>query len=468
MVPVNILAHKLPINMETFSTEVLPDGQLDVLSRTEIARLMDASTGGLYQQFRNCSLAVLNCGNESDDVKALHEQYAGFAIQLLQEERGIKLQLTDAPASAFVDGQMITGIKQHLYAIVRDIIYTHNEILNNSNFDLSSSTGTTDSVFHILRNANVLKVTDEPRLVVCWGGHTINREEYDYCKETGYELGLRGLDICTGCGPGAMKAPMKGAAVGHAKQHFQACNYIGYSEPGIIAAEAPNPIVNHLVVLPDMEKRLEAFVRTGHSIVVFPGGVGTAEEILYTLSILMHPDNRDIPLPLIFTGPSSAADYFNEIDEFIRITLGDAATGHYKIVIDDPSQVARMALEGIQQVSEFRDQRDDAYYFNWGLHIHRDLQQPFAPTHDNVRALDLHREQQQYLLAANLRRVFSAIVAGNVKDEGIRAIEEFGPFEIDGELAIMQAMDRLLAAFCDQKRMRQDADAYQPCYRIVG
>ena len=29
--------------------------------------------------------------------------------------------------------------------------------------------------------------------------------------------------------------------------------------------------------MPDMEKRLEAFVRIGHGIVVFPGGVGTAE-----------------------------------------------------------------------------------------------------------------------------------------------------------------------------------------------
>ena len=35
--------------------------------------------------------------------------------------------------------------------------------------------------------------------------------------------------------------------------------------------------------MPDIEKRLEAFVRTAHGIVIFPGGVGTAEEILYIL-----------------------------------------------------------------------------------------------------------------------------------------------------------------------------------------
>ena len=48
-------------------------------------------------------------------------------------------------------------------------------------------------------------------------------------------------------------------------------------KPGIIAAESPNPIVNDLVIMPDIEKRLEAFVRLAHGIVVFPGGVGTAE-----------------------------------------------------------------------------------------------------------------------------------------------------------------------------------------------
>ncbi len=49
-------------------------------------------------------------------------------------------------------------------------------------------------------------------------------------------------------------------------------------------------------------------------------------------------------------------------------------------------------------------------------------------------------------LASNLRRAFSGIVAGNVKEEGMRAIEQHGPFVIDGEPEIMRALDRLL---CD-------------------
>ena len=82
-------------------------------------------------------------------------------------------------------------------------------------------------------------------------------------KRSATNSGLRGLNVGTGCGAGAMKGPMKGATIGHAKQRIRTGRYVGITEPGIIAAESPNPIVNSLVIMPDMEKRLEAFVRLG-------------------------------------------------------------------------------------------------------------------------------------------------------------------------------------------------------------
>ncbi|MCX7221217.1 MAG: nucleotide 5'-monophosphate nucleosidase PpnN, partial [Burkholderiales bacterium] len=302
---------------QVIDTQIAPDGRLEVLSKAEIAKLLDTSHGGLYQLFRSCSLAVLNCGSGLDDGKELLERYKSFDISIVQRERGIKLDVKAAPANAFVDGVMIKGIQEHLFAVLRDILFLHGEIEDNPKFDLDTTEGVSDAVFHILRNANLLQPQVNPNLVVCWGGHSISGVEYDYTKQVGYHLGLRGMDICTGCGPGAMKGPMKGATIGHAKQRLARGRYLGITEPGIIAAEAPNPIVNDLVILPDIEKRLEAFVRIGHAIVVFPGGAGTAEEILYLLGILLHPDNQDLPFPLIFTGPESAKDYFQQIDQFI-------------------------------------------------------------------------------------------------------------------------------------------------------
>ncbi len=445
---------------------ISPEGRMDVLSRAEVNKLLDTSQGGLYKLFRNCSLAVLNSGNNMDDGKELLERYASFSIRVIQVERGIKLEVKNAPAQAFVDNQIIKGISEHLFSVLRDVIYVSDEINNNPTFDLQSSSGITNAVFHILRNAGILRPMTDLSLVVCWGGHSIKRQEYDYSKEVGYAMGLRGLDICTGCGPGAMKGPMKGATIGHAKQRICNGSYLGITEPGIIAAESPNPIVNDLVIMPDIEKRLEAFVRCGHGIVVFPGGVGTAEEILYLLGILLHPKNHDIPFPLILTGPASAEEYFNKIDQFIAGTLGSEAQRRYKIIIDDPIQVSREMQTGIEQVCEFRKQRGDAFYFNWALTIEKEFQQPFEPNHRNMQALALHKKQDTHLLAANLRKAFSGVVAGNVKEEGIRAIEEHGLFELQGDAEIMSLMDDLLASFVEQHRMKLPGKKYKPCYCI--
>ena len=448
---------------------IAPEGELQILSRSEVSQLRGAGGGWLYELWRQCSMAVLNSGAEDDDVREILRRNRDFRIAVIQHVGGIALELKNAPDRAFVDGQMIRGIREHLFAVMRDLLYAHGDIVASDRFDLETSSGITDAVFHILRNARVLTAHADPRLVVCWGGHAISREEYDYSKEVGYQLGLRQMDICTGCGAGAMKGPMKGATLGHAKQRLRAGRYLGLTEPSIIAAEAPNPIVNELVILPDMEKRLEAFVRMAHTIIVFPGGVGTAEEILYLLGILLNPANGSIPLPVVFTGPESSRYYFERLHAFIGETLGDEAQARYKIILADPERVAREVAEGLEAVRKARAETDDAYFFNWQLDIGIDFQRPFEATHESMAALELHRDQPIDQLAVNLRRAFSGIVAGNVREAGIRLVEEYGPFELRGEPSVTRALDRLLNDFVAQRRMRlTDPCNYVPCYRVIA
>ncbi len=449
------------------SARVTPKGSMDILSRFEVNLLRDKHSHKLHDIFRRCALAVLNCGVLTDDSEALMASYQDFDIAVVQQPRGIKLEINNAPETAFVDGEMIEGIKNHLFAVLRDIIYTNSVVAKNNVLDLNKSEHISNFIFHLLRNANLLKARDSTDIVVCWGGHSISRFEYDYSKEVGYQLGLRALNICTGCGPGAMKGPMKGAAVGHAKQRHSLGRYIGVTEPGIIAAESPNPIVNELTILPDIEKRLEAFVRLGHGIVVFPGGVGTAEEILYILGILLHPDNAKFPFPLIFTGTRENEHYFEMIDEFIGATLGKEAQNRYEIIIDDPETVAKTVKQGLEDVHQYRRIRRDAYYFNWLLKIDPIFQTPFAPSHDSMASLQLHKNQPVHQLAANLRQAFSGIVAGNVKESGIRQIQAKGPFEISGDSAVLAPLEDLLAAFVKEGRMKLPGTEYVPSYRIV-
>ncbi len=445
---------------------VLPNGSLEFLSLREIGWLSDKTLCGCYEQFRCCALAALNSGAETDDSRIVLDEYSDFEIEVVREPRGICLQVINAPPRAFVDGEMIEGIREHLFSVLRDIVYTQYLILDDERFDLSRSEHITDAVFHILKNASGFESDALPDLIVCWGGHSVSREEYEYSKDVGYTLGLRKMNICTGCGHGVMKGPMKGAALGHAKQRMETGRYIGITEPGIIAAEAPNAMVNSLVIMPDIEKRLEAFVRLGHGIIVFPGGVGTTEEILYVLSILLHPDNQHIQFPLVFSGPESSSEYFEGLDRFLKVTLGDEVDGRYKIVIGDAAKASLEMQQGLEIVKEDRQARKDAFYFNWNLKIDQQLQIPFVPNHQSMSNLELNRNLPGYQLAANMRCAFSGIVAGNVKQDGIQAVQEHGPFELHGDLEILEQIQMLLDTFVRQRRMTL-ADNYQPSYKIV-
>ncbi|WP_034916656.1 MULTISPECIES: nucleotide 5'-monophosphate nucleosidase PpnN [Erwinia] len=451
-------------------THISPLGSMDLLSQLEVDMLKQTASSDLYQLFRNCSLAVLNSGSQTDSSHELLARYKNFDINVLRRERGVKLELINPPEEAFVDGRIIRSLQANLFAVLRDILFVNGKLNGASqatHLSSDDSVHITNQVFSILRNARALHVGEEPNTVVCWGGHSINPVEYQYCRNVGSQLGLRELNICTGCGPGVMEAPMKGAAVGHAQQRYKEGRFIGLTEPSIIAAEPPNPLVNELIIMPDIEKRLEAFVRIAHGILIFPGGVGTAEELLYLLGILMNPHNKNQVLPLILTGPKESADYFRVMDEFIVSTLGEAARKHYTIIIDDAAEVARLMKDAMPRVKEHRRQTEDAYSFNWSIRISPDLQMPFVPTHENMADLNLYPNQPAERLAASLRRAFSGIVAGNVKDVGIKAIKEKGPYQLHGDSDMMRRMDDLLQGFVAQHRMKLPGTAYIPCYKII-
>jgi predicted Rossmann-fold nucleotide-binding protein len=444
-------------------TQINPVGNMNLLSQSEIEQLQQSANSKIYQVYRNCSLAVLNAGSHTDDAEEIYQKFQDFQIQVLRRERGVKLALTNPPNDAFVDGKIIKGIQELLSAVLRDILFTHKRY----QADAQHAQQITDLTFDILRNANVIIPESDPNLVTCWGGHSINDNEYKYTKEVGYQLGLRGFNICTGCGPGAMKGPMKGATIAHAKQRNKNGRYIGLTEPSIIAAEPPNPIVNELVIMPDIEKRLEAFVRMSHGIVIFPGGAGTAEELLYILGIMLNSKNQAQKLPIILTGPKESAEYFIQIDRFIAATLGEKAQSLYEIIVDDSIAVAKAMRHKLNEVITYRKKTGDAYHFNWSLVIEPDFQQPFEPTHKNIANLPISYDLDKATLAANLRRIFSAIVAGNVKSQGIKAIRDNGPFEISGDKKIMKLMDNLLTSFVEQQRMKLPGSKYVPCYKVI-
>ena len=450
--------------MTLLAASIHPRNHLAFLSQYEVDRLINRTNDTLYPLIRSCALAVLNSGITTDDSIKLFAQYPDFEMEFEHHPRGLQITLKNAPAQAFVDGTLIETIHDQLFAVLRDLLHSR-DICHDPH--ALSSRDCSNLVFQLLRNAKVLESNRELSCIVCWGGHSISQAEYDYSQAVGQELGLRRLDICTGCGPGAMKGPMRGAIYAHKRQKYTQGRFIGISEPGIIAAEPPNGVVSELVIMPDIEKRLEAFVRIAHGIVIFPGGAGTIEEILYLLAILGDSRNTGDPLPVILTGPASSRPIVQAYIEFLTLTLGPEAVCRITTIIDDPVGVAEHIQRGREQVKDYRLGTNDAYYFNWTMHIPRALRSTFVPTHESMLALRLDKDQQPQDLACELRRLFSGIVAGNVKPEIRQSIDSQGPFEIKADPQLIAAIDQLLNRLINEKRMKMDGD-YQPCYKIIA
>jgi hypothetical protein len=191
------------LSSDVVDARVAPKGSLEYLSQEEIAKLLDSGQGGLYPLFRKCALAVLSSGAEVSDARTIFEKYKNFDLRIMRRAWGIKLEIKNAPASAFVDGEMIRGLKDHLFAVLRDVVFISNEIMESDRFDLTSSPSITNAVFHILRNARVLETQMRPNLAVCWGGHSIRRVEYATPRRSGTSSGCAAWM----CAPAADRAP---------------------------------------------------------------------------------------------------------------------------------------------------------------------------------------------------------------------------------------------------------------------
>ena len=456
------------------------DQRLSFLTNEEIHHLTQLNTNGFHERFRRCCLGILHAGTDTDNTADLLKRYPDFKVAIARCKQGIKFVLDDAPRSAFIDGERIhESMRDHLCSAATDLIF-HAKHIGKPH----TAEEITDAVFHMLRHSGVfdrIAPAHEPRTlasathkeltrITAWGGHSISDSEYRYTKEVGTRFGERFCEFITGGGGGAMRGPMSGANAAYTAERIRHARMFGFSCPGIITSEPPNLFVNPLVILPDIEKRLEAFVRSSMGCVVFMGGPGTAEEIQTILSILLDEKNREQSYPVILTGPESARSYFEAIENFLLKTIGTQAIYEpkplYDIIIGDPERVAQRMMEHVKNARQCRREHEDTDLWYGSLHIPEEVQQPFNPTHEAVAQLEITRDQPPARLCAQLRRLFSAVVHGNVTDDGARRIREFGPYEFRGDPMIMAEVDALLARFVAEGRMKLEGE-YKPCYRVI-
>ena len=447
-----------PQSTTTLELEIRPEVLgIDMLrgsvAETIASRIAEAGNG-----FRETVAALIDIHKaDNDDKRELREKYAGMTIRAEPTDRGLTLRCCGVPTESLLAGDLPERQKRQISQAVRDLILdpTRPEAQ-------SESAAVSGYVRSFVARTPLLQQAPRPRCFV-WGGHAVGRAEYDFAKEVGYwDALLNGTEHITGCGPGVMKAPFKGAVVAYGKQDYDKRgihrDYVGFSERGIIAAEAPNGLVSELVIFPDVEKRMEAFIRAAHRGRIHPGGAGTAEELLTMLGVLSHPANADIAYPLDLVERPDG-DYMRHLTDWLRTCFGDALD-HLFSVHQDSARAYAEHVHGTNAELDWTELWNDRLYFP------PEMQQPFQVTFASMEGLDLSRDQSPFQLLVNLRRFFSALVYLAVKfpDEA----EAWGGElpRIHGDPDILRATDDLIRWFDAAGRMQLHGEYRRP-YRIA-
>ncbi len=446
-----------PPHTETLEVEIRPDVLgLDGFRgpvADEIARRIEAGNSG----FRETVAALIDIHKaDNDDKRELREKFAGMEITPRRTDRGLVLRCTGVPPGSLLHGDLPERQKRQIAQAVRDFVMepAFPEVA-------SESAAVSRHVRSYVARTPLLDQAPRPRCFV-WGGHAVGRAEYDFAKETGYWDALgNGTEFLTGCGPGVMKAPFKGALVAYGKQDFHKRgvhrDYIGFSERGIIAAEAPNGIVSELVIFPDVEKRMEGFIRACHRGRIHPGGAGTVEELLTFLGVKSHPANQGLDYPLDLV-ERPGGEYFRRVLEWLRVCFGDALDGLFQVHAGSPRDYA-------EHVHRTNGRLDYSRLWNDELYFPPEMQTPFAVTFASMESLDLSRDQEAFDLIVSLRRFFSALVHLAVKypDDA----EAWGGElpRINGDPEVLAATDELIRWFDADGRMKLRGEYRRP-YRI--
>lgn len=151
------------------------------------------------------------------------------------------------------------------------------------------------------------------RKVTVFGSARTRPEEpiYATAREFGRRLAERGYMVITGAGGGIMQAVNEGAGPDHS---FGVNIRLPFEQK-------PNPVLEgnpRLISYKYFFNRKVAFIKEAHAVALFPGGFGTLDEAMETLT-LIQTGKRD-PLPLVLVDEPGGT-YWTQWIQFFREVL---------------------------------------------------------------------------------------------------------------------------------------------------
>ncbi len=160
---------------------------------------------------------------------------------------------------------------------------------------------------------------------------------YDAARAVGRGLAERGYAVITGGGPGLMEAANRGAQ--EAGGLSIGCNIELPHE------QAPNPYANLSIDFRYFFVRKTMFVKYSEAFVVFPGGLGTLDELFEALTLIQTAKVERFPVVLY------GSEYWSGLLDWMRghaLAEGMVSAGDLELirVVDTSDEVCALATGG--------------------------------------------------------------------------------------------------------------------------
>ncbi len=168
-------------------------------------------------------------------------------------------------------------------------------------------------------------------------------------------IGMMGVDLITGGGPGLMEAASLGHTAGDTKNqaHSIGLNIVLPFE------QKPNEGLEFLDNHEVFSTRLDEFMLLSNAVVVMPGGIGTCLELFYTWQLLQVKHVCNMPVILVGKMWRKLIDWV--IDNPLQKQLMDPKDLHYIAVVDNWKQ----AVKVIKKAKKHFDETDGKECRNW-------------------------------------------------------------------------------------------------------
>lgn len=384
-----------------------------------------------------------------DDKEGLKKKFSDMSLDVIKEDNnGLTLVCENIPRDALssIDGKY--GISERQKS---QIIHAARDLYIPANGKIEDEM---QSVKAMLLRAGIISENPEENIrtkeqggrTFVQGGHKVARPEYSYAKKVAYEDALTNkTEYITGCGPDIMKAPFKGAqiAYGHRDIHEHK-DYIGFTEPKIVAAEPPNGLVNKLVVFRNIAERMMGFIAAANRGRVHEGGVGTLQEVLTFLSVITDEKNRDNEYILDLLG-SGGGEYMKRLKKYFETIFKEQLNGHLKFHFGtSPRDFAQYVWD--TNPEEMKVWNEDIYF-------PEEVRKPSKVNFDEMEKIDLSSNQPISKLLKNLEKLFNAHVEMTIINP--KVVKSWGKDRplIKGDPKILKATQDLIDSFYQEKRI---------------